>query len=79
MKNFAKLVLISVLGGAITLGTYLLFIDKEDAVKSAQMHSMPVFTTAATFSDAAMAAEETDFTRFAISATTVVKVLLLHV
>ena len=62
MKNFIKLVLISVLGGTITLGAYLLFFDKEESVNTAQGHSMPVFTTAATFSEAAMAAEETDFT-----------------
>jgi Do/DeqQ family serine protease len=65
MKNFAKLVLISVLGGVITLGTYLLFFDKEEAVSSAEMHSVPVFTTATAFSNAALAAEETDFTTIA--------------
>ncbi len=62
MKNFIKLVLISVLGGTITLGAYLLFFDKDDADPIVQGHSMPVFTTAAAFSEAAAAAEETDFT-----------------
>ena len=43
MKRFATLVFISILGGAITLGSYKLFIEKEPVVITQQQNSLPAY------------------------------------
>jgi Do/DeqQ family serine protease len=61
MKNFLRLLFIAILGGAVSLGAYLIFFNNQQGNGSVQSHSMPVFTTAA-YTAAGMSAEETDFT-----------------
>jgi Do/DeqQ family serine protease len=43
MKKIATLVLVSVLGGAITLGAYKTFIEKEQTIAQTEQEVLPVF------------------------------------
>lgn len=65
MKNFLSLVLVSALGGALTLGTYLIFFDnsnvKFDIQNNESSNAIPVNYTSANLA----AAEKTDFTEIA--------------
>ncbi len=66
MKNFLRILVISALGGMITLGTYLLFFEQKPVQQENNGHNMPVFSTASYRAvDAAEAAETTDFTEIA--------------
>jgi Do/DeqQ family serine protease len=64
MRSFLRLLFIAVLGGAVSLGAYLLFFDDGTDGQAVQGHSMPVFTTAS-YPSEGMPAEETDFTEIA--------------
>lgn len=64
MKSFLRLLFIAVLGGAISLGAYLIFFNGQDENETVQTHSMPVFSTAA-YTDTGISAEGTDFTGIA--------------
>lgn len=67
MKKILGLIVVSVLGGALTLGSYLLFFDNSDIDKMENKNdSIGVFQTA-NYTKAAMPAEETDFTKIAES------------
>lgn len=66
MKNFIKLLIISALGGVLTLGGYLIFFENLQDDSTIGSTSMPVFTPAS-YSAAAVPAEDTDFTTIAES------------
>jgi len=66
MKKILSLVLVSALGGALTLGSYLMFFDKTD--NSIALNSDMPITIPANYStnlSSATAAEKTDFTEIA--------------
>ena len=66
MKNFLRMLAISALGGMITLGAYLLFVEQKPDQTGRAGHNMPVFTPASYGTiNAATAAETTDFTEIA--------------
>ncbi len=67
MKKLFTLVLVSVLGGAITLGTYKAFIEKEQAVVVQQNSVQPTFTPTdlKTTKTNLIGAENTSFTEAA--------------
>jgi len=63
MKKVLSLVLVSALGGAMTLSTYLIFFDKVEVDQSVKGdNSLQVFQTSNRLLNAATPAEETDFT-----------------
>ena len=63
MKKFLSLVLVSALGGALTLSTYLLFFDKSQIDSVASTDSgLQVFQTSNNAVSGVIPAEETDFT-----------------
>jgi Do/DeqQ family serine protease len=64
MKSFLRLLIIAILGGAVSLGAYLVFFDGQSGDQTIQGHSMPVFTTAS-YAGGGVPAEETDFTEIA--------------
>lgn len=62
MKKIFTLVLVSALGGALTLGTYKLFIEKEDGFAQQQTNTSP-FTIPVNYTNTNLPAGETvDFT-----------------
>ena len=63
MKKVLSLILVSALGGAMTLSTYLIFFDKVEVDQSIKGdNSLQVFQTSNRLLNAATPAEETDFT-----------------
>ncbi|HMB64627.1 MAG TPA: trypsin-like peptidase domain-containing protein [Eudoraea sp.] len=48
MKRIAGLLLVSIFAGAITLGTYILFLDQPEYALVSEDNTMPVFTTSTT-------------------------------
>ena len=64
MKSFLRLLFIAVLGGAVSLGAYLVFFDDAADGQAVEGHTMPVFTTAS-YASEGMPAEKTDFTEIA--------------
>lgn len=63
MKKVLSLILVSALGGAMTLSTYLIFFDKVEVDQSVKGdNSLQVFQTSNRLLNAATPAEETDFT-----------------
>ncbi|WP_299890498.1 trypsin-like peptidase domain-containing protein [uncultured Lacinutrix sp.] len=67
MKKIATLVLVSVLGGAITLGTYKTFLEKDEKIVYTEQETQPVFTPVnlKTTNTAMAAVEGIDFTNAA--------------
>ncbi|AEG99862.1 MULTISPECIES: trypsin-like peptidase domain-containing protein [unclassified Lacinutrix] len=65
MKKIATLVLVSVLGGAITLGTYKTFIEKEETIAKTEQFSLPTFQPVNYTNTSLAAAEGIDFTNAA--------------
>ena len=64
MKSFLRLLFIAVLGGAVSLGAYLVFFNDQSEDQMVQGHTMPVFTTAS-YESGGIPAEDTDFTEIA--------------
>ena len=65
MKNFFKILVVSALGGALTLGSYILFFERQE-VSSGLTDSNNSYTIPASYDDEfASAAEKTDFTAIA--------------
>ncbi|GAA4885720.1 Do family serine endopeptidase [Flaviramulus aquimarinus] len=62
MKKILTLVFVSVLGGIITLGTYKLFLEKEDNTVILQNKENPTFLPTSNVTTLLNAAENTDFT-----------------
>jgi Do/DeqQ family serine protease len=62
MKKILTLVIVSVLGGVITLGAYKLFLEKENTVVVAASNEKPAFLPTNNVNMALNAAENTDFT-----------------
>ena len=63
MRNFLKLLIVSILGGAIALGAYMIFFENSGGPQQVAV-GMPVYTTA-NYDGEATPAEETDFTEIA--------------
>lgn len=62
MKKILTLVMVSVLGGVITLGTYKVFLEKDNTVVVAANSEQPTFLPTNNLNMALNAAENTDFT-----------------
>ena len=62
MKKILTLILVSALGGALSLGTYLVFFDKSDIVEASNENSISTVIPANYKTEIANAAEKTDFT-----------------
>ncbi|MDN3665455.1 trypsin-like peptidase domain-containing protein [Algibacter miyuki] len=62
MKKILTLVLVSALGGVMTLGAYKLFIEKENTVVVSSQDNAPTFLPTTNINKALSAAENTDFT-----------------
>ncbi|MCA0932317.1 Do family serine endopeptidase [Lutimonas saemankumensis] len=65
MKNFFKILVVSALGGVLTLGGYILFFENQETVDRSMRSSMPVSIPAIYENVKAEAAERTDFTAIA--------------
>lgn len=65
MKKVLSLILVSALGGALTLGTYLMVFDNSDVIDSSELNELPIAIPAAYSSMNVDAAERTDFTEIA--------------
>jgi len=65
MKNFLKILAVSALGGALTLGSYILFFESQEPVNSMSPGQMPTSINASYQPTGAMPAEKTDFTEIA--------------
>lgn len=65
MKNFLKILMVSALGGVLTLGGYILFFEQQEVSRGSMESSMPVAVPAIYESVKADAAERTDFTTIA--------------
>lgn len=68
MKKILTLVMVSVLGGVITLGSYKLFLEKDNTVVVASSQEKPNFLPTTNLNMALNAAENTDFTTAADNA-----------
>ena len=64
MKNFLKLLIVSALGGALTLGAYVIFFENLQGEGELNSTAMPVFTPAS-YSGSVIPSEKTDFTEIA--------------
>ncbi len=64
MKNILKLLIVSALGGALTLGAYVVFFENVQGEGELNSKTMPVFTPA-TYSSSVIPSEKTDFTEIA--------------
>lgn len=65
MKNFLKILMVSALGGVMTLGTYILFFERSSEDSNNSATSMPVVLPTTFESMKVAAAENTDFTTIA--------------
>ena len=65
MKKILTLVLVSALGGALSLGTYLMFFDRSEMIEISSKNEMPVVIPANYRTNIVNAAEKTDFTEIA--------------
>ncbi|WKK65026.1 S1C family serine protease [Lutimonas zeaxanthinifaciens] len=65
MKSFFKILVVSALGGVLTLGGYILFFENQEVREGSMESSMPVSIPAVYESVKAEAAERTDFTTIA--------------
>ena len=65
MKSFLKILVVSALGGVLTLGGYILFFENQEVREGSMGSSMPVSIPAVYESVKAEAAERTDFTTIA--------------
>ncbi|MCL5128516.1 trypsin-like peptidase domain-containing protein [Algibacter sp. L4_22] len=68
MKKILTLVMVSILGGVITLGSYKLFLEKDNTVVVATSNEKPTFLPTNNLNMALNAAENTDFTTAADNA-----------
>lgn len=68
MKKILTLVMVSALGGVITLGAYKLFLEKDNTVVVATSNEKPAFLPTTNLNMALNAAENTDFTTAADNA-----------
>ena len=65
MKNFFKMLVVSALGGVLTLGMYFIFFEQQDVLDDMKGVNMPTILPANYESDRVTAAEKTDFTAIA--------------
>ena len=65
MKNFFKMLVVSALGGVLTLGMYFIFFEQQDVLDDMRGVNMPTILPANYESDRVTAAEKTDFTAIA--------------
>lgn len=65
MKKILSLIVVSALGGALTLGTYLLFFENSGRTNTIENSSLPIAIPASYDGMEASAAEKTDFTGIA--------------
>jgi len=64
MKNFLKILLVSALGGVMTLGSYILFFERQEIPKEPPASHMS-FSIPTSYETSSAAAENTDFTAIA--------------
>ena len=62
MKNFFKVLVVSALGGALTLGMYIMFFEQQVVQGDIEGLSMPTAIPTSYESNSVSAAENTDFT-----------------
>jgi len=65
MKNFFKMLVVSALGGVLTLGMYFIFFEQQDVLDDMKGVNMPTILPANYESDRVTAAEKTDYTAIA--------------
>ncbi|MGI9531733.1 Do family serine endopeptidase [Lutimonas sp.] len=65
MKNFFKILMVSALGGVLTLGTYITFFEQQKVEGNTQTLEMPNTLATSYESNRIAAAEKTDFTAIA--------------
>lgn len=65
MKNFLKILAVSALGGALTLGSYLMFFEPQEIAKPKSSLEVPTMFNASYSPSSVEAAEKTDFTEIA--------------